>query len=435
MNELTSVQIPSFVASFPFSGDNTTLDKKLPKTYQTYRTIRKDPTIAMARALSMAPVIAGEWSIEAKDFVPDEIVDFVRDSYFPIREFFLEVAMSGGIDYGWQGFEQIYEEKDGKIRLKRLKPLIPDLTTILINKNTGSFAGYRQSDLDKITVPVENALHVAFRVEGTDWRGESLLESARKPYDQWEESSKGARLYDTKVAGSHFVVYYPMGETEVSGVLTDNSIIAKNLLKNLEASGGATIPRLVAEHVEDLSDKEFGWDIVILADPTARQFSFTNRLEYLDKLKVRSILIPERAIIEGKFGTKADAGSHADLALTYMEITHRYVTSFINWHSVNRLVVLNFGEEFENSIKLESSPLQSPKLAFFRNVYESIIKNPTGFVNERLNLDIETFREELGLPQIPEEQRQDFEKPEDPVIEPNPDNPDNPDNTPEDEDV
>lgn len=373
----------------------TELSKTLPKSYATYRTIRKDPTVALARALSMAPVIAAEWGVEsAKDINPDW-VDLIDQIYMPMREPLLDSAMSGGIDFGWQGFEQVFDLRDGQTHLVKLKPLLQDMTDILVDAANGAFAGYKQ---EQVTVPVENCLHVPFRYEGTDWTGNSLLENVRGSYNSWVKVSDGARRYDEKVAGSHWIIYYPYGSSVFDGVLTENKVIARGILNTLESSGGVTIPRSVVEQIEEMHKEELGWKIELLGDGVPKQYSFTARLEYLDKLKVRGLLMPERAILEGKFGTKAEAGQHADLALTQMELTHRHITRFVNWHSVNRILVQNFGEEAENKVWLTTAPLSEDKLAFVREVYIEFLKSKVTVPTEHIALDIETVRKTLGLP-------------------------------------
>ena len=42
------------------------LFKPLPKSFATYRIIRKHPAVALARTLSVAPVVAGTWSVGFK---------------------------------------------------------------------------------------------------------------------------------------------------------------------------------------------------------------------------------------------------------------------------------------------------------------------------------------------------------------------------------
>ena len=51
----------------------------LPATYATYRLIRKQPTVAFVRAMSMAPIVASTWSFKAKDGVPDDWVKFIDE--------------------------------------------------------------------------------------------------------------------------------------------------------------------------------------------------------------------------------------------------------------------------------------------------------------------------------------------------------------------
>lgn len=413
---MTLLQTEISRAQIPEQWMPDELGKKLPQSYDTYRTIRKHPTVAMARALSTAAIVSGEWTVFAKKGVPKFIRRFVKDTYFKHRRWFLQQAITGGIDYGYQGFEQVYALKSGRIVIDKLKPLIPDATIILVDEDNGDFQGYRQDFGFRREIPLSKCLHVAYRIEGTDWRGESLLEYARNTYNHWIDGNDAARRYDKKMAGSHFVVYYPMGETEVDGTMTDNATIAKNVLTNLESSGGTTIPRLVAEHVEDLRDKEFGWDIEILNDDNARQYSFTNRLEYLDKLLVRAMLMPERAIIEGKFGTKADAGSHADLAMVNVEETHAYTTEHINQQSVDRLVEVNFGPKHVGNVGLASAPLSNSKIQFFRDVYIKFLDDPQGFINEYNNTERESLRELLCLPQTDAEDKDPIERPAPPVF-------------------
>jgi len=44
------------------------------------------------------------------------------------------------------------------------------------------------------------------------------------------------------------------------------------------------------------------------------QGSFIDRQKYLDALKMRAFGLPERSILEGSHGTKAEADVHADIA-------------------------------------------------------------------------------------------------------------------------
>ena len=114
------------------------------------------------------------------------------------------------------------------------------------------------------------------------------------------QTARGARRYDRKIAGATVVVHYPKGSSyDEHGVLTPNPELAKRLAHKLESSGAVAIPRDVAQLLETAGLESPGWKIELLSDGGSLQSGFTGRLEYLDKLKVRGILAPERTVLEG----------------------------------------------------------------------------------------------------------------------------------------
>ena len=114
----------------------------MPATYAAYREIRKDPTVALARTAAVAPILASNWSCRAADGVPAQWVRFVKRQMDRVRTTYLEnVLFYGNIDFGYQGFEQVLGYgRDGRIELTRLKPLLQDITEILIGRH-GEFLG------------------------------------------------------------------------------------------------------------------------------------------------------------------------------------------------------------------------------------------------------------------------------------------------------
>jgi len=385
------------------------LAKYLPATYATYRTIRRHPTIALARALSIAPVVAAEWSVEADDDVDDDVVKFVQDQLIGLHEPLMQSAMECGIDYGWAPFEKVfYVTRDGRIGLQKLKPLLVDITEVLIVKRTGAFNGFKQtpSDGEPITIPVEYAFNVPFRVEGTNWYGVSLLENIRPTYNTWMDANDGAARYDRKLAGSHWVVYYPPG-TSIDGTTgkeEDNGVLADRILKTLEASGAVSVPRIVAKYLDQLNAQapDKSWEITMLSDDSPRQPSFIERLNYLDKLMVRGLLLPERSLLEGQFGTKAEAGVHADAAVTQRDLEHRHVTRMVNWYMLDQLLALNWGEEMRGKVRLKASPLSDDAQQWLREIYRKLLENPNGFLEEFATIDRDALKDTLGVPKAAE---------------------------------
>ena len=382
------------------------LTNPLPASYKTYRTMGTQPTLSLAQALVAAPVVAGSWAVEADDDVknPDDKIQFIHDQLDPHRETIIETAMNGGAKFGWQPYELVYARENGKIILHNPKPLLQDITTILVEQETGAFWGYKQTTSGGTSVLIEKryAMLINFRVEGTQWHGTSLYENARETYNQWREASEGAERYDAKMAGSHWVVHYPVGTSPLDEVETDNATIANNLLDALESSGSAAVPTSIAAHITEMSNANPMWKVEIMEDKGGRQPTFVDRLKYLDAMLVRSLLIPERAILEGEFGTKAEAGVHADLAVTMVTLWDRHIANSVNKQPVDELLEQNYGKALRGKVYIVPAPLTDPQISFLRTVYEKILSNPATMLEEFATINTDALKDKLGLPKSEE---------------------------------
>jgi len=402
-----TVEITGAQVSTRFGSQH--LNNPLPKSYDTYRTMAKDPTIAMVSELSAAPIVSGEWSIETEDDATDEMKDVIETCVTHLREPFVDTCVKGGGKFGWQGFEKVFELRDGKVIVRKLKPLLHDITSILVDARTGAFAGYQQHD---VVLPLEYSLHVGFRVEGTQWHGNSLLENARETFNQWQKANDGAERYDGKVAGSHFVVYFPPGKSKgADGVEAPNYTIAGNILDALESSGSISVPRVVGKWIKDLENVDpdkLGWKIEILEDKGGRQPTFIDRLKYLDTQKARALITPERVAMEGEFGTKAEAGVHQQLWIMYLDLVHRHIVRHINWYLVDQLLVLNWGEKARSLVHVKAAPTTDAQILYLQQLYSEIIKTPAGFGEEWQKIDSGAVRDTLGVPELPEDRQEDL---------------------------
>lgn len=383
--------------------DSNELTRESIGTYAQLRQVRKDPTVSLGRGLLVSGIMAGSWSIESTEDAPEGVIDFVK-SLLPLREGIMKNAVSyGRVDFGYQGFEQIFFIEDGLITV-RLKPLLHDISTILIDRG-GNFMGYRQTTAQSalpIDVPVEQCLHIAFDVEGSNHYGIPLLENIRATQASWDDCDSGAKRYDTKIAGSHFVVHYPPGTSEVEGETVDNAEIAKQLLTALESSGSMALPSTTADFVQELGEQGvadlFKWDVTLISDLSARQPAFSDRLKYLDSLKIRGLILPERSMLEGKFGTKAESGVHAGLAITGMENIDKHITKTVNEQVVEPLLALNFGDKAQHQAWLVASPLVDLKIEFLRKLYMELVPNEIG------TIDSDALKESLQIPIKKEEE-------------------------------
>ncbi len=375
------------------------LTRAVVHTYAKRRNVRKDPSIALGRSFSVAPILTSPWSVQADEDVSDEVVKFIKEQIEPWRLTYLIHSLFSGIDFGWAPFEVVYGEKNGKIVLEKLKPLLQDITTILVDGKTGAFSGFKQ-DID-IIVSGEKALLVSFRVEGTMWHGQALLDSVIGAYDSWNDANNGAKRYDKKMAGSHFAVYYPPGSClDSDGNTVTNDTMAQTLLDALESSGSVAVPNTILEHIEDLSKNVaelYAWRIVVLEDRGGRQPSFIQRLRYLDVLKIRGMIMPERSMVEGTHGTLAEASAHMDLALTYMDFTQLYVLTILNQRVVNVLLKQNWGEGMVGKVWYIPTSLVDTKRVYLEKVYLMLVSKMASLEGIE-GIDLDSLKDLVGVP-------------------------------------
>lgn len=383
-------------------------EPNLPKTdggakwYKKVREMRRDPTIKMVRQLVVAPVLAAEWSFEEKKSAPPGAVDLLRDTVLPIKNYLLRTSYLGCVDFGWQPYEKVfeYEWDTGLVHVKKFKQLLQDFTEIIVACETGAFAGVEQ-DIDgtPIRLETQDTLLVSFDVEGTDWYGEAVMRAAEKAYDAWNEVERVSARYDRKIAGSHWVIYYPLGSSDFEGSERPNSFIAQEILNNLYSSGSVIVPSRISDVVDDLNaNAPNAWNIELMTDSGTARSSFIDRARYLDSLKARALGVPERSVLEGQFGTKAEAEAHADFALTNIELRHQELVDTYNWHWVNQWLRLNWGPQAENTVKIVVSPLSDFRRGVIRKVYETLLANPEALAQEISVIDMEALREKMGIP-------------------------------------
>lgn len=371
------------------------------------REMRKDPTIRFVRALTVAPIVASEWGYESSDDAPEGAVELIKEQFDPQRIHIQRNVMMGEIDFGWAPFEKVFDiDENGMHRLRKLKALLQDITFVFVFPD-GKFAGFSNEPTNttaKVFVELPRAMLFTQDQEGDNWYGMSTMVSVEQPYDDWLSLDKASQRYDKKIAGSHWVVHYPEGSSEIDGVITDNFEVAQTLLRSLEASGSIAVPTSARDVVTELnSQSSSAWEIELISD-TPKQYAFTARQQYFDKLKVRAFGWPERSILEGEFGTKAEAGEHASFALSNVEVRHQVMVQALNFHAVNQVLVLNYGPQAANTVWIKPMPLSDQTRKFFERLYEKLLSLPTLQAFESAKLDIDAIRERLGIPVVDEDE-------------------------------
>lgn len=395
----TSLQTLGAAAVSLESGPLRTLPRSeygTPRWYKLVRKMRRDPTIALVRTLFAAPIMVSTWGIESSQNASPESVEFIKATLLPWKRTILRNAIRGALfDFGWQPFEVVLDPVEGGIL--QIKPLLQDFTEILTWSDTGEFAGLVQFGDDeekRVELTELESFCVSFDVEGTDWYGNPIMPSAEAPYNASLSVETAGRAYIRKVSGSHWIIKYPVGTTLVNNVETDNLEVAKLLLGALENSGSVAVP------VEEQAQMaEAGWSIELESDSGHGHDVLIDRALYCDKLKVRAFGFPERAILEGEFGTKADASTHSSFALTQLELRHLDIVDPVNEQLVNRLLINKFGPEAKGSVWIRPQSLSDNAMSLLRELYRMILQNPDELYNELQQLDMTAVRQRLELPE------------------------------------
>lgn len=378
----------------------------LPGTYETYRKMRLDPTVALAKAVALGPIKAAKWSVEARDDAPEAAVDLINRSLVPkipalIRD------MAFGVEYGWAPFEKVWQTgPDGSVDLKALKPLLVDHTEIMLDSATGELAGVKNFGVE---LSSRYAFVYSHERECGDYYGRSRHENIRETaWRPWLDTLEKMGKYIKKAAGVTVVVRYPVGAEDIDGQKMDNADIAMQLLRNLQNAQGITMPQITASWAQNLAnsgvdpEKLTAWKLDFLEPKSDHSGGFVNMLRYFDSLKLRGWLVPERVAIEGQHGTLAESGAHADVALSVAEETLRDMAAQINVGVVDDLLEMNFGRALRGCVELVPEPLADDSRAFFREITSAIITNPAAYDTAALILDVDAVLDVAGMPKAQE---------------------------------
>lgn len=298
--------------------------------------------------------------------------------------------------------------------IKKFKPLLHDITRILIQPN-GDFAGFRQ--YPNVNTPIDIvgpiALNFAQFVEGSNWYGQSDLVAAEAPHKAHGATEATALKYDQKAAGAHWCIHYPVGRSPYNGETeVDNGVIANDILGKLQANGSIAIPNNVVRFVQDMangSKESTGWKIELIESTASISSSLETRLKYCDTLITRALLQPERSLLEGKHGTKSESETQEDVALTMVEHRHGSARQILNEGPVQILNEAHLGSEFRHAVTIESEPIGRDEKQFLREIYKSFLTSSEGAVIEMDAINFDELREVVGVPSLTESEREENE--------------------------
>ena len=401
-------QVPGFLP--PQSG-----------TYGVYRRMSGHPTLALAKSIVTAPILAGSWSFEARrpdgkrprrnppgDGVRSDPIDrlledrcrFIQRQIEPMRTAFLVEALRA-LEFGWRPFEKVWEVNNGQVILTRLKPLLPDFTYLQVDAH-GNFAGIVQME---VRLPVDKAFIYTYDGEAGNLYGRSRHENARQAWSCWQQVDDRTAQLATKVSAIIPLVHYPIGQSrDANGQQRDNGDLADVILNGLGSGRGVKLPNLFASTEDPRLSAELAgkssWMVSFLeaANAAHNLTGLTERQRYYDALMFRAWLRPERVGLESKHGSRADASKHTETGLTDSELLHADICDQLNRGVVDEILTYNFGVDSAGSVYVSPSPLQETKRALLQKLLEAVWGNTSTLKQFLAQTDMDAVFDVLEIP-------------------------------------
>lgn len=226
--------------------------------------------------------------------------------------------------------------------------------------------------------------------------GESMLNPAyRYWWSYWFRMALADRAFERHVDPS-MVVFFPPDPVldDETGEPLDLRSTAINVFE--QARSGSTIA-LPNSHVQDADGKsgEREWGFEQLRTDT--NFSaLSDSLAYLDVMKLRSLAVPEQALIEGSGGTSSRnvAAQMGDKLFESQYVRMLEIDEHCNRYLIPQLVALNF-PEFRGSVRKVTRGFASTDIDLARQLMQLIGQSdPNSF-------DMVNIREIMSQYQIP----------------------------------
>jgi hypothetical protein len=334
-------------------------------TYQTYRKISAHPTNALARGIVAAPILANSWRWKKRhEDAPDEWLHFAEQTLSPLRQSLVRDCLRA-LEFGWIGFEKIWEIHNGRRVLSRLKPLLWDCTEILIDQH-GNPAGLLNRPPHAKPVALVGPKYFLYSYDGEAGNpyGRSRHENIRNAWSECEQIRHRLAQYMRKVSGIIVQLHYPEGTCkDDAGADRPNQWLARQVLDSVAAGQSIMFPNgFAAASEEDVAYKLAGkspWQLSTLETHGADHAPGMKLvLEYYDALIFRGWLRPERTGLESRFGSRADAETHTDTGTLDCELVDRDIADAVTRDIVDELLVVNFGKGARGAVVVEAGEIE-----------------------------------------------------------------------------
>lgn len=369
---------------------------------------RSDATVGAALMSIKLPIRGAKWFMqpateEKQDIEIAKFVDSCLKEKMTITwDDFLRQALLM-LDYGHMAFEKVFQivEHDGKeyVGWKKFAPRLPKSIYKWEMEEGKEGITQQLPDGTETHIPMEKLMIFVNQKEGDNWEGISVLRQAYKHWYYKDNFYKiDAMSFERQGLGIP-VMKLPAGYD------SDDKSIAENLLKNVRAN-----------------EQQY------LLLPNGWEFEFADMKGNTVRDPKESILHHDRQITKSvlaqflELGASGGSGSRAlsqDHSALFYEATKaigRQICDIVNKYAIKQLVDMNFDVEYYPELRFTNiGKIDYEKLSI---ALDKLITSKVVLPDNSLE---DYMREQLELPAVPEEEKEEREeqrKPQ-PIVDPN----------------
>lgn len=344
--------------------------------------LRDYPTVQYCTDILTVIGDSSKWTVEADENVPWEAIHLVERFIDSCKTDVWRTGINGWITHGYCAYEKIYEvfendKGESRVGLRRVKELLPQ--NILINMDAEKgFLGITVEAPIRVDLTPAKCLILTHNKQGDDLRGRPMLRAVKLGATSAQVAMEGMLRYEEKLAkGPKYKITYPWGkEMDSSGNMVDNADTAKQFVHDIENSCFALLPRRKNISMNQTAATQSDYDVEMFPQD-ATTSNFINDMQYLDKLIVRAFGIPERAVLEGLFGTKADASNGTDFLTLRIEYLVRMMVDQLNKYVVNPLMMFNF-DGLADKVRIVPGTIDKRDVERITSLLQNVIATPYG---------------------------------------------------------
>lgn len=385
--------------------------KPLPASIPTYRTMRRHFAIAFPRAVATAAIRMATITVEADEDAPDGAEDIARRQWDVLGARWLADACFA-LDYGYAPWELEWTVEDGDLFVGAAKPLRADWSTVLYDRQTGDYLGLRNQPRDEhgqrvgqyVDLPPPYSLWYSHAPECRDWYGESVMERAREPFNAWNAAQAKYGRYLEKHAAPVPIIEFPEGESlDQNGTTRSNYALAAAMIRALGQCQGFAVPGVKQAWIDSLAQAGApptelnAWTVRFLETSGRHGDEFDAALHREEVNMARAWLVPERAIMEGRHGTNAEAEAQGSLVDIEAGATLAAMLETLNRYVLRKVIAVNFGDDAAGTVRFVADAPDPRATAVRDALVQALLGAPMNLdVAEQL-LDLPAMAEAAGL--------------------------------------